>query len=94
MGLLCATLQFTTLSKFSHMHHSIADYLTHLADKGRSPLTVKAARSDLLGFATWWEAQRRRPFAPVLLRENDVYTWRLTRQKDDAAAPRPSIERW
>jgi integrase/recombinase XerC len=56
-------------------------------DKGRSPLTVKAARGDLVGFATWWEAQCNRPFDPALLSESDLQVWRLARQKDDAAAP-------
>src|SRR5690349_4465444 len=69
------------------MHDSISTYLAHLTDKGRSPLTMKAVRSDLLGFATWWESERNRPFDPILLRESDIHAWRLTRQKDDAAAP-------
>ena len=38
------------------MHVSIGDYLTYLANKGRSSLTVKAAHGDLTGFVTWWEA--------------------------------------
>jgi site-specific recombinase XerD len=69
------------------MHSSITDYLAYLVDKGRSPLTIKAARGDLVGFATWWQTQRDRPFDPVLLRENDLHAWRLVRQKDDGAAP-------
>lgn len=69
------------------MHESIQNYLVSLVDKGRSPLTIKATRGDLVGFATWWETQRNRPFDPVLLRERDVHAWRLSRQKDDAAAP-------
>jgi integrase/recombinase XerC len=69
------------------MHDSVDLYLAQLKDKGRSPLTIKAARGDLAGFVAWWEAQRSRPFDPVLLREGDVHAWRLARQKDDAAAP-------
>jgi integrase/recombinase XerC len=69
------------------MHTSISTYLTALADKGRSPLTIIAARGDLLGFATWWESRTHRPFDPALLRTSDLQTWRLIRQKDDAAAP-------
>jgi integrase/recombinase XerC len=69
------------------MHTSISSYLTSLADKGRSPLTIKAVRSDLIGFATWWNSRYSRPFDPALLRTNDLHTWRLARQKDDAAAP-------
>jgi site-specific recombinase XerD len=69
------------------MHASISNYLATLADKGRSPLTVKAARGDLVGFATWWEIRLNRPFDPVLLRSGDLHNWRLARQKEDGAAP-------
>lgn len=69
------------------MHSSINDYLEYLATKGRSKLTLKAARGDLVGFARWWETQRDRPFDPVLLRTSDLHAWRLARQKEDAAAP-------
>jgi integrase/recombinase XerC len=69
------------------MHESVTDYLTYLTEKGRSPLTVKAVRGDLAGIVTWWEGWRNRPFDPALLRESDLHTWRLARQKDDAAAP-------
>jgi integrase/recombinase XerC len=69
------------------MHESITSYLAYLTEKGRSPLTVKAARGDLAGFAAWWETWRNRPFDPALLRESDLHTWRLARQKDAAAAP-------
>ncbi|MFL5805132.1 MAG: hypothetical protein ACJ8CR_25735 [Roseiflexaceae bacterium] len=69
------------------MHTSISSYLTARADKGRSPLTVRVARSDLVGFATWWESRYSRPFDPALLRASDMHTWRLVRQKDDAAVP-------
>ncbi|MBV9792121.1 MAG: tyrosine-type recombinase/integrase [Chloroflexi bacterium] len=69
------------------MHETIVSYLKHLEEKGRSPLTIKAARGDLVGFTTWWEAQRKRPFDPALLREYDVHLWRHMRQSEDAAAP-------
>ena len=69
------------------MHDSISRYLAHLAEKGRSALTCKAVRGDLAGFAAWWEETRRRPFDPALLRESDLHTWRLYRQRDEAAAP-------
>jgi hypothetical protein len=41
------------------MHTSISGYLSALTDKGRSPLAVKAARGDLLGFAAWVKIQLR-----------------------------------
>ena len=69
------------------MHASISEYLSYLSDKGRSPLTIKAVRGDLVGFSTWWEGRYHRPFDPALLRESDLHTWQLARQKDDAAAP-------
>jgi site-specific recombinase XerD len=69
------------------MHTSISSYLSALTDKGRSPLTIKAVRGDLLGFAAWWDSRYNRPFDPALLRTSDLQTWRLARQKDDAAAP-------
>lgn len=68
------------------MHSSIDSYLAHLVEKGRSPLTHKAVRGDLAGFVAWWEQARRRSFAPDLLREPDIHTWRLYRQRDEAAA--------
>lgn len=69
------------------MHTSISSYLAHLADKGRSPLTIKAVRGDLVGFVAWWEDRLSRPFDPALLRERDLHAWRLARQKDEGAAP-------
>jgi site-specific recombinase XerD len=68
------------------MHASIDRYLASLAEKGRSSLTLKAIRGDLSGFVVWWEASRRRPFAPDLLREPDIHAWRLYRQRDQSAA--------
>ncbi len=69
------------------MHDSIVHYLNYLKEKGRSPLTIKAARGDIVGFVGWWEVQRERLFDPALLREHDVHTWRKVRQTKDAAAP-------
>ncbi|NTW01905.1 MAG: tyrosine-type recombinase/integrase [Oscillochloris sp.] len=68
------------------MHPSIDDYLAYLVEKGRSPLTTKAVRGDLTGFATWWEEVRCRPFAPDLLRESDIHAWRMHRQCDEGTA--------
>lgn len=69
------------------MHDSIDRYLSHLADTGRAPLTIKAVRGDLVGFLTWWEQQQNRQFDPILLRERDVYLWCQVRQTQDHAAP-------
>ncbi len=69
------------------MHGSIGGYLASLVSVGRSPLTVKAVRSDLTGFAIWWETRRQRPFDPSLLLDSDLREWRIKRQCDDASAP-------
>jgi site-specific recombinase XerD len=69
------------------MHPTIDEYLAYLVEKGRSPLTAKAVRSDLSGFTAWWEDECLRPFAPDLLREPDIHAWRLYRQRDTATAP-------
>jgi site-specific recombinase XerD len=69
------------------MHCSIDDSLAYLATKGRSPLTAKAVCGDLVGFTSWWEETRHRPFAPDLLREPDIHAWRTHRQREEAAAP-------
>ncbi len=69
------------------MHRTINEYLSYLGQKGRSPLTIKAVRSDLVGFAIWWEETGQRPFAPDVLCESDVHAWRLRRQRDTATAP-------
>ena len=69
------------------MHHSINEYLAYLTEKGRSPLTTKAVRGDLSGFAAWWEKSHLQPFAPDLIRESNIHTWRLSRQSDTSTAP-------
>jgi site-specific recombinase XerD len=68
------------------MHKLIDVYLANLVEKGCSPLTRKAVRGNLTGFATWWEESRWWPFAPDLLREQDVNAWRLYCQHDEGAA--------
>jgi len=69
------------------MHPSIENYLTTLQEERRSALTVRAVRSSLLTFTRWWEDARGRAFDPALVRTGDVEDWRLTRQRDEGAAP-------
>jgi site-specific recombinase XerD len=69
------------------MHESIVAYLTTLADRRRSPHTLKAARQDLTRFVSWWEREYSRPFDPDLLLDTDLRDWRRSRQPDDGAAP-------
>ena len=69
------------------MHDSISQYLAYVEAKGRSPLTIKATRGDLVGFVAWWESQLSRSFDPSLLREQDVHRWRSMRQVENASAP-------
>jgi site-specific recombinase XerD len=69
------------------MHDSVDQYLASLLANRRSPLTIKAARQDLIRFMTWWEAQYQRPFDPALLLDHDLGDWVLLRQQNDGAAP-------
>lgn len=69
------------------MNETIIEYLAFLNEQGRSPLTIKAIRGDLVRFVTWWEAYYQRCFDPGVLREHDIYTWRQFRQIEDSAAP-------
>ena len=69
------------------MHPSVTSYLATLADKRRSPHTLKATRQDLTRFVAWWEQRYHRPFAPSLLLDSDLRDWRLERQQTDGAAP-------
>jgi site-specific recombinase XerC len=69
------------------MHESIAAYLTSLADRRRSPHTLKATRQDLAQFVRWWERQNGRPFDPAILLDTDLRDWRWARQQHDGAAP-------
>jgi len=84
---VCYYPQPSREEEHQRMHSSISHYLECLQAKGRSPLTLKAVRGDLVGFVTWWEAHRHRPFDPALLRQHDVHLWRQARQTHDAAAP-------
>jgi site-specific recombinase XerD len=69
------------------MHSSVASYLATLADKRRSPHTLKATRQDLARFVIWWEERYRRPFDPSLPLDSDLRDWRMERQQTDGAAP-------
>ncbi len=69
------------------MHPSIEQYLEFLHTKRRAPATVIVIRQDLAHFVAWWEGTRQRTFDPVLLRYEDLRDWRVTRQRDDGAAP-------
>jgi integrase/recombinase XerC len=69
------------------MHESVAAYLATLAERRRSPHTLRAVRQDLTQFVSWWERQNSRSFGPVLLLDTDLRDWRRARQQDDGAAP-------
>ena len=62
-------------------------YVNLLNERGVSPATRKAVRSDLSHLAHWWEARYHRAFDPSLLVERDLRAWKAARQKDDGAAP-------
>src|SRR5712692_5571603 len=69
------------------VHSSIEQYVEVLRTKRRAQATLKVVRQDLTHFVAWWEHTRRRTFDPALLRHEDIRDWRLTRQRDDGAAP-------
>ena len=69
------------------MHQSIEQYLEVLHTKRRAPATLKVIRQDLAHFVAWWEGARQRTFDPARLRFEDLRDWRMTRQRDDGAAP-------
>ena len=68
------------------MHPSVMSYLATLADKRRSPHTLKATRQDLTRFVAWWQLRYGRPFDPSLLLDSDLRDWRLERQQTLATA--------
>src|SRR5437868_9432061 len=69
------------------MHPSVEQCLGILNTKRRAASTLKVARHDLTHFITWWKSQRRRTFDPILLRHKDPRDWRISRQRNDGAAP-------
>jgi site-specific recombinase XerD len=58
-----------------------------LAERRKSPYTLRAARQDLSQFVTWWQHHAARPFDPALLLDTDLRDWRRARQQQDGAAP-------
>jgi site-specific recombinase XerD len=63
------------------MHKSLQVYLTELHAKGRAASTLKMVRHDVSAFINWWERKRQRPFAPKLLRDEDLRAWCIERQQ-------------
>ena len=66
---------------------TMAEYLKHLQGQDRSPATLRATRSDLSGFQSWWERTYRRPFAVQQLAPRDLRRWQRERQQVDGAKP-------
>ena len=69
------------------MTATIEAYLTSLQTQGRSPATVRATRSDLSGFKSWWEKTYERPFTVQQLVTRDIRRWQIERQQLDGAKP-------
>lgn len=65
----------------------IDEYLTYLQVHDRAPATLRATRSDLSGFQTWWEHTYRRPFTLEHLASRDIRRWQQERQQLDGARP-------
>src|SRR6266567_6906657 len=68
------------------MHPSVEQYLEFLHTKRRTASTLNVVRYDLTHFIRWWESQGR-IFDPPMFRYEDLYDWRMARQRDDGAAP-------
>lgn len=69
------------------MDTTLAEYLDHLQARGRSSATVRAVRSDLAGFRSWWEQTYRRPFSVEIVAARDIQRWRRVRQQLDGVKP-------
>jgi site-specific recombinase XerD len=69
------------------MPTTIDEYLTHLQSRGRAPATLRATRSDLSGFQSWWERTYRRPFTAAELTSRDIRRWQQDRQQVDGVRP-------
>lgn len=65
----------------------ITHYLDHLAVQGRSPATVRAVRSDLGQFGTWWETTYHQPWMVAVTSDRNLRHWQRSRQAEDGAAP-------
>lgn len=65
----------------------IVQYFAWLESRGRSASTIRAVRTDLRQFATWWEATNRQPWDVALTSERDLHRWQRSRQVEDGAAP-------
>lgn len=69
------------------MPASINEYLAHQQSRGRASTTLRATRSDLIGFQFWWEQTYRRPFTVPQLTSRDVRRWQQERQQVDGVRP-------
>ena len=69
------------------MDKIIDDYLHHLQAQGKSVATLRATRSDLLGFQRWWEEATHRSFHVMHLVPRDIRRWQRERQQIDGAKP-------
>jgi len=69
------------------MPDTIDEYLAYLQSRGRTPATLRATRSDLLGFQSWWEQTHRRLFTAAELTSRDIRRWQQDRQQVDGVRP-------
>jgi site-specific recombinase XerD len=49
-----------------------------------APATIRAARTDLQGFITWWEQAKNLAFDPTLILDTDLLDWHTHRQEMNA----------
>jgi integrase/recombinase XerC len=67
---------------------TIDDFLAAQKARGLASATMRALRSDLSNFVSWWEQIRQRPFSLQQLVSRDIRRWQTHRQQNDGVAPK------
>jgi site-specific recombinase XerD len=66
----------------------IEDFLLAQQARGLSTATLRALRSDLLNFVSWWEGCHNRPCPLEQLVARDIRQWQRDRQQVDGVSPK------
>lgn len=64
-----------------------SEYLAYMEIQSISIATLRAFRSDLTHFCTWWETKHQQPFNLRYVVDRDLRDWKLQRQQVDGIAP-------
>lgn len=73
-------------------------YIMHLSKptkhkRSTSPETIRATRSDLLGFVRWWEKEKEISFDPALVLDTDLLEWHDERYDDGEGVKATTLNR-